>query len=139
KNSTVTEGDLIVDNNTIGIVQQEGAQLIVVNTTTIKAKSILHIQGEFTTQTLTNNSGYFISSETGTTEIEGNLELNGSASLTFSDASKIISGGNLTTTGAGSMNFTGSSQISFAGNMSLSQGSRYTFNDNSALEVGGNL
>lgn len=139
KNSTVTVGNLIVDDNTLGIVLEEGAKLIVLNATTIKAKSTLHIQGDFTTQTLTNNSGNLISSGTGTTEIEGNLELNGSASLTFSDASKIISGGNLTTAGAGSMNFTGSSQISFAGNMSLSQGSRYTFNDNSALEVGGNL
>lgn len=139
KNSTVTVGNLIVDDNSLGIVIEEGAQLIVLNTTTIKSKSTLHIEGKYSTKTLSNNSGNLVSRGDGTTEIEGDLNLNGSASLVFSGVSKIISGGSLITTGAGSMNFSGSSQISFAGDMSLSQGSRYTFHDNSDMTVGGNL
>lgn len=109
------------------------------NATTIKALSTLKIKGKFSTNTLTNNSGNLISSGTGTTQIDGNLNLNGSASLVFSDDSKIISGGSLTTTGAGAMNFSGSSQISFAVDMSLSEGSNYSFHDNSDVKVGGNL
>ena len=139
KNTTVTVGNLIVDDNSLGIVLQEGAELIVLNTTTIKAKSMLHIKGKYSTKTLTNNSGNLISSRAGTTQIEGNLNLNGSGSLVFSDDSKILSGGSLTTTGAGSMNFSGRSQISFASDMTLSQGSRYTFSGDSEMKVGGNL
>src|SRR5690606_23441966 len=139
KNTKVTVGNLIVDDNTRGIVLEEGAELIVLNATTIKALSTLHIKGKFSTKTLTNNSGNLISSRTGTTQIEGDLHLNESASLVFSDDSKIISGGSLVTTGAGSMNFSGTSHISFAGDMSLSQGSKYTFHDNSEMRAGGNL
>ncbi len=139
KNSTVTVGSLVVDDNTRGIVLEDGAKLIVRNATTIKAKSTLHVKGEFSTKSLTNNSGNLISSGTGATEIEGNLQLNGSASLDFSDASKIISGGSLTTSGAGLMKFTGSSKISVAGDMNVSQGSKYNFGDHSEMTAGGNL
>ena len=131
--------NLIVDDNSRGIVIEEGAKLIVLDVTTIKAKSTLHIKGKFSTKSLTNNSGNLISSRSGTTEVEGNLQLNRSASLEFSEESSIMSGGSLTTTGAGLMNFTGSSHIAFVGDMSLFQGSRYTFNDNSDMKVGGIL
>lgn len=139
KNAIVTVANLIVDDNSLGIVLQEGAELIVLNTTTIKAESTLHIKGKYSTKTLTNNSGNLISSRSGTTQIEGNLSLNGSASVVFSDDSKIVSGGRLTTSGAGLMNFSGSSQISLAGDMTLSEGSRYTFHENSSMKVGGIL
>jgi hypothetical protein len=139
KNSTVTVGNLVVNDNSLGIVLEEGAELVVLNATTIKAKSTLHIKGKYSTKTLSNNSGNLLSSRTGTTQIDGNLNLDGSASLIFSGESKIVSGGSLTTTGAGSMNFSGSSQISIAGDMSLSQGSRYTFSGDSEMKVGGNL
>jgi hypothetical protein len=139
KNTTVTVGNLIVDDNSGGVIIEEGAELIVLNATTIKSKSTLHIEGKYSTKTLTNNSGNLVSGGGGTTKIEGDLYLNGSASLISSGNSKISSAGSLITTGAGLMNFTGNSQISFAGDMSLSQGSRYTFNDNSDMKVGGGL
>lgn len=139
KNSTVTLGGLIVDDNSRGIILEEGASLVVLNGTTIKAKSSLHVKGEFITKNLINNSGSFLSSGKGSTEIEGNLELNESASLLLSEGSKMTSGGSLISRGAGRMDLTGNSQIAFTGDMNLSQGSKYTFNDHSAMQVGGNL
>lgn len=139
KNSTVTLGGLIVDDNSRGIILEEGASLVVLNGTTIKAKSSLHVKGEFITKNLINNSGSFLSSGKGSTEIEGNLELNESASLLLSEGSKMTSGGSLISRGAGRMDLTGNSQIAFTDDMNLSQGSKYTFNDHSSMQVGGNL
>jgi hypothetical protein len=138
KNTTVTVGNLIVDHNSPIITVEEGAELIVLNSTTIVSNSTLNVRGKFTTKRLVVNSGILNSDNSGIVQVENDLTLN-SGTVVFSGNSELHVGGKLQTSGSASVTVTGDATVKIKDDITLIEGVSINLKEKGFLSSGGDL
>lgn len=139
-NARLIVDELIVGDNQPTITVAEGGALVVKETTIIKDKAKLNLNGDFETQDLTFSSGGTInaSSNAGKFDVNGDLLIN-NGTLNMLGQSRIQVTGTTSTGQSGQINFKNTSSGLFSGDVTLSNGGGISAVNNSGFAFEENL
>jgi hypothetical protein len=147
-NSVVTIRNLVVGDNQPEITVQDGGQLIVLETTTLRSRSILNVEGRLTTKNLTFTSGGTLNatSNSATIEVANNLTVtNGNLNMRLQSLIRV--NGNTDVGQSGTISLTQSGRAEFQGQVIIPNGAAiqiantasFLFGNNMDLSGGGRL
>jgi len=147
-NSVVTINNLIVGDNQPEITVQEGGQLIVLETTTLKRESNLKIPGSLKTKDLTFTSGGTLTADSNHANIEvandlnvtnGLLNLNGKSNIQVRGKTNAGQSGTISLTHSAFATFQGLVTIPNGATVKVANTAHFLFGDNLNMSGGGKL
>jgi hypothetical protein len=139
-NAVVTIRNLVVGDNQPEITVQDGGQLIVLETTTLRSRSTLNVQGRLTTNNLTFTSGGTLNanSNSATIEVANDLTVT-NGNLNMSLQSSILVNGNTNAGQSGTISLTQSARAEFQGQVVIPNGATIRLANTSSFLFGNNM
>lgn len=147
-NSVVTIKNLVVGDNQPEITVQEGGQLIVQETTMLKDKSKLNVQGTLKTKTLTFDSGGTLNVNSNQAKVEvandltvtnGTLNLSLKSIIHVNGKTNVGQSGTISLSNSASGNFQGLVTIPNGATVKVANTASFSFGDNLDMSGGGKL
>lgn len=147
-NSVVIIKNLVVGDNQPEITVQDGGQLIVQETTTLKDKSKVNVQGTLKTKTLTFDSGGTLNVNSNQAKVEvandltvtnGTLNLSLKSIIHVNGKTNVGESGTISLSNSASGNFQGLVTIPKGATVKLANTASFSFGDNLDMSGGGKL